>query len=216
MPAPAPASAAPAPTLPVAKSDDAASDTKTPAVLPTPAAPEKSAASADTRATSATPAQDSPRTDDGQTFDQIVLGLRSKFDPRAGKAEISLEPPTLGKLHVSISLDNGSLTAHFRAANESVRDLLNSNLDKLKGALESQGVAVDRLAVNASPDAPNTGGSSNGNNLAGSPNDGRSNGEYSREGSGNPQRDERRRQDPEAFAKLWQKAQAAAPIDVVA
>jgi hypothetical protein len=93
--------------------------------------------------------------------------------------------------------------------------LLNTNLDKLKGALEAQGVAVDRLAVNASPDAPNTGGSSSGNNLAGSPNDGRSAGEYSREGSGNQPRDERRRQDPEAFAKLWQKAQAA-PIDLVA
>ncbi len=194
--------------------DPAANSDPAPAVLPPVA--QKSADPALTSANAAAAAaQDSPRGDNDGTFDQIVMGLRSKFDSRAGKAEISLEPPNLGKLHVSISLENGALTAHFRAANESVRDLLNSNLDKLKATLESQGVAVDKLAVNASPDTPSQGGSTSGNNLGGSGAEGRSAGEYSREGSGQSSREDRRRPEASAFAKLWKKTQAD-PIDVVA
>lgn len=165
----------------------------------------------------ATKAQEVTRTNDhgsgDGTFDQIVLGLRSKFDPRSGKAEISLQPPNLGKVHVSISLESGTLTAQFRVESQPVRDLLNSRLDQLKSSLESQGVAVDRLAVNASTET--TGGNTQqDSSLAGSPNDGRSAGQYSQSGG-------RRQEDPKQpaaddFRKLWRTAAASVkPIDLV-
>ena len=39
-------------------------------------------------------------------MDQIVLGLKSKLDARTGKAEIHLDPPNLGALKVSLTLEN--------------------------------------------------------------------------------------------------------------
>ena len=42
-------------------------------------------------------------------MDQIVLGLKGKFDAHTGKAEIRLDPPNLGAVKVSVTLDNGTL-----------------------------------------------------------------------------------------------------------
>ena len=166
----------------------------------------------DNSASSAAPAQDSPRLEPDQTFDQIVLGLRTKMDATHSNAEISLNPPNLGTLHVSVSMQNGSLTAQFQSSSEVVRDLLKGNMEKLKSVLESQGVTVDNLAVGAPQDktelpsaAPATAQTNQ------SANDGRSAGQYNRD----PQ-NRKRSQDPGAFAKTWQPANAKAPIDLVA
>ena len=169
-------------------------------------------------ASSAGDAQNVPDAPADSTFDQVVLGLRGNFDPRSGKAEIDLQPPNLGMLHVSIQLDSGSLTAQFRSGSDVVRDLLKNNLDKLKEVLEAQGVAVDKLTVTNAPDRVahvDTGQSS----TTGSPNhDGRSAGEYRRDGSQDNGSDPRRRQpDPSAFARTWRNASAVpSPIDMVA
>ena len=190
---------------------------------PAPAAPQSGATPihtlttgsnhpVDNSATPAAPAQDSPRTEPDPTFDQIVLGLRTKMDATHSRAEISLNPPNLGTLHVSVSLQNGSLTAQFQSSSEVVRDLLKGNMEKLKSVLESQGVTVDNLAVGAPQDktelpsaAPATAQTNQ------SANDGRSAGQYNQE----PQ-NRKRSQDSSAFAKTWQHANAKAPIDLVA
>ena len=75
------------------------------------------------------------------------MGLRGKLDPQNGKAEIHLEPPNLGTLHVSLTLTNGSLTAQFQSSSDVVRNLLSTHMEKLKTALEGQGVAVGKIAV---------------------------------------------------------------------
>ena len=94
-------------------------------------------------------AQESPLANASETYDQIVLGLKGQMDPKTGKAQILLDPPNLGAVKVSLSLTNGVLTAQFESSTGAVRDLLKSNLDKLKSVLQAQGIAVDRLAVNA-------------------------------------------------------------------
>ena len=80
-----------------------------------------------------------------------------KLDARNGNAEIQLNPPNLGSLRVSVNLANGTLTAQFQSDNASVRDLLLSQMDKLKSVLEGQGLAVDKLAVGPQVNA-NAGG----------------------------------------------------------
>ncbi|HUO10178.1 MAG TPA: flagellar hook-length control protein FliK [Phycisphaerae bacterium] len=166
----------------------------------------------DNRANSAAPAQDSPRAEPDQTFEQIVLGLRTKVDATHSKAEISLNPPNLGTLHVSVSLQNGSLTAQFQSSSDVVRELLKGNMDKLKSVLESQGVTVDKLAVGAPQDKTELSTASPGTAQTNqSANDGRSAGQYNQQPP-----NQKRSQDPGSFAKAWQQAGDKAPIDLVA
>jgi len=161
------------------------------------------------RAESAPAAQESPRADAPDTMDQIVLGLKGKLDARTGKAEIRLDPPNLGVLKVSVTLDNGTLTAEFQSASSVVRDLLKGNLDKLKTALQGQGVAVDRLAVDAPPDAGGTGQNPQAS-FGSAAHDGRSAGQYQQD-----PRSGQQRSGGEGFARLFSQAQEA-PLDLVA
>jgi flagellar hook-length control protein FliK len=163
-------------------------------------------------AESAAPAQDSPAPDPQQTFDQVVLGLRGKFDPRAGKAEIRLDPPNLGTVRVSVSLDNGTLTADFQSSSDLVRGLLKDNMEKLKSILESRGVAVDRLAVGDSPrDAVAAPAAQQQSAFGDASHDGRSANQYQPD----PRSANARRPADVPFAALFRKA-AAAPVDLVA
>jgi flagellar hook-length control protein FliK len=200
------------PLISAAPSDDAAPQPTTPAPTTLVTTSITNTHTSDNRANSAVPAQDSPRTESDQTFEQVILGLRTKVDASHTKAEISLNPPNLGTLHVSVSLQNGSVTAQFQSSSDVVRELLKGNMEKLKSVLESQGVTVDKLAVGAPQDKTElsnaTPGTAQTNQSA---NDGRSAGQY--------QQDSQRRQrpqDPGAFAKAWQQANAKAPIDLVA
>jgi flagellar hook-length control protein FliK len=167
------------------------------------------------RAELAPTAQESPRAASADTLDQIVLGLKAKFDARSGKAEIMLNPPNLGTMKVSLSLDNGLLTAEFQSPSSVVRDLLNGSMEKLKTVLQDQGVVVDRLAVQAPPDS----GASSSNpqaSFGSATHDGRSAGHF--------QQDSRPQQRSpgaggggagEGFARLFAQAQDA-PLDLVA
>jgi flagellar hook-length control protein FliK len=163
-------------------------------------------------ADSAPAAQESPQSTTSETFEQVVLGLKGKLDARTGKAEIRLDPPNLGRVNVSVSLNNGTLTAEFQSASDVVRNLLKDNIDKLKSVLQGQGVAVDRLAVDA-PAAPATAGGNSAQqqqSFGSATHDGRSAGQYQQNG--------RQQQPPaqdDSFARLFRQTQDA-PIDMVA
>lgn len=184
----------PAP-MPTNAADDAPAARPTPLPLDTKAAPAPSP-----RAESAAPAQETPHAANENTFDQVVLGLRTKIDAKNGKAEIRLEPPNLGVVHVSMQLTNGQLTAEFKSGSSMVRDLLSTNLDRLKSTLESQGVAVDRIAVNPTPAAEKTTGNPQQNTAASQhqQHDGRSAGGFGRDQT------QQRRGNADAFQRLWQ------------
>ncbi len=156
----------------------------------------------------APPAQESLPAPTPDPFDQVVLGLKGKLDARTGKAEIRLDPPNLGTVKVSVTLDNGILTAEFHSASSVVRDLLKGNLEQLKTALQSQGVAVDRLAVDAPPNAGATGQNPQAS-FGSATHDGRSAGHYQ------DPRDGRPRSAGDGFARLFSQAQEA-PLDLVA
>ncbi len=173
----------------------------------------RSSTSAD-RASSAAPAQDSPASDPASAFDQIVLGLRGKIDAHNGKAEIRLDPPNLGTVRISVNLEHGNLTAQFQSSSDAVRDLLKSNMEKLKTVLESQGVTVDKLAVESSAAKPTVVNlPANFPSANAAANDGRSAGQYHQNAS-----DQKRSQkDAGTFSRVWNDATAdSAPIDLVA
>lgn len=181
---------------------------QSPLIAGTAAAPQAPTSSA----TSAASAQQSPASSGDNVLDQVVLGLHAKFDAQNGKAEIRLDPPNLGTLRVSIALNKGTLTAQFETSTDSVRDLLSNHIDKLRSALESQGITVDRLAVQTQ--APQQASSQTGaQSSAGSSNhDGRSAGGYEQNRRGT-QRDST----DQTFARTFQQARnTPVPVDLLA
>jgi flagellar hook-length control protein FliK len=222
-PQPGPALAALAAALEAAPADPAAvtetpslplkpDTSSTPAVSATPPnllAGASAVAPAQTNADLAPAAQETPPAAPADTMDQIVFGLKAKLDARTGKAEILLNPPNLGAMKVSISLDNGTLIADFQSASSLVRDLLKGNLEKLKTVLQDQGVAVDRLSVQAPPDTAGSGQNPQAS-FGSATHDGRSAGQYQQ----NP-RSPQQRSAGDGFARVFTQAQEA-PLDLVA
>ena len=162
-------------------------------------------------------AHESPAMSPQETYDQIVLGLKGQMDPKSGKAQIMLDPPNLGAVKVSLSLANGVLTAQFESSTSAVRDLLKSNLDKLKTVLQGQGIAVDKLAVDApaaAKDAGTAGGQMQQNASGSGTHDGRSAGGFGQDSRSGQER----WQQPNGangFAQMFAQTQEA-PIDLVA
>jgi len=86
----------------------------------------------------------------------------------------------MGTVRVQLQLGAGSVSANFHAETPAARNLLQQQMTHLRTALEAQGLGVDRLSVQGS-----NGSSANQfnqqHNADGSPNDGRSRGQYAQD-----------------------------------
>ena len=81
----------------------------------------------------------------------IVTSMRGELMPDGGSMRIRLDPPQLGALLVTVQIRDGVVTASFETSNDEATRLLGHSLNQLKTALESQGVAVDKLQVQQAP-----------------------------------------------------------------
>jgi len=79
---------------------------------------------------------------------QVVQKARLLVTPGITEMQIQLKPEFLGKLDLSISSENGQVTARFNAENYRVKEVIEANLNQLRDALAEQGVKVDQLQVN--------------------------------------------------------------------
>jgi len=68
---------------------------------------------------------------------------------RRGKSEIrmELEPKTLGKMEMNITMENSKLIAKIRVDSQEVKNLFTDNINKLKDALNEEGVQIQRIDV---------------------------------------------------------------------
>lgn len=73
------------------------------------------------------------------------------------KIELQLNPPHLGRLEVSLQLNQDHLTAHFVAATQAARDALDQALPRLRELLQQSGIQLGQSSV--SSNGANTGGS---------------------------------------------------------
>ncbi|MED4750126.1 flagellar hook-length control protein FliK [Brevibacillus choshinensis] len=64
------------------------------------------------------------------------------------EAKLILNPQSLGQVDVTITSQNGVITAHFSAETQAGKDMLDNQLPQLRAALTQQGLQVDRLEVN--------------------------------------------------------------------
>lgn len=60
---------------------------------------------------------------------------------------MKLEPESLGKLNLKISVENGIITAKFIAESQQVKEVLESSFNQLKDALQEKGISVQSLSV---------------------------------------------------------------------
>lgn len=71
------------------------------------------------------------------------------------KAELQLTPPSLGKLEVSLQLNNDQLTAHFVAASQAARDALEHALPQLREQLAQSGLSLGQTSVSTGGEGSN-------------------------------------------------------------
>ncbi|WP_429843612.1 flagellar hook-length control protein FliK [Brevibacillus sp. FIR094] len=68
------------------------------------------------------------------------------------EARLILNPQALGKVDVTITSQNGVITAQFHAETQAGKEMLDNQLPQLRAALTQQGLQVDRLEVNQQQD----------------------------------------------------------------
>ena len=85
---------------------------------------------------------------------QIVRGAKVHLFEGGADMTLRLEPPHLGVLHMSVSAQEGAVTASLQTSTETARRVLEANLFSLKQALAEAGINVDSInvSVGGSPD----------------------------------------------------------------
>jgi hypothetical protein len=79
--------------------------------------------------------------------DQIRDAASNMLKNDSGRIVITLEPPNLGTLNMDVRVQNDTVKMILIADNQEVKQVLHSNLDQLKTALQGQGLNIDRLDV---------------------------------------------------------------------
>lgn len=78
---------------------------------------------------------------------QVAAGMR--LVSRGGRSEINLQlkPESLGRLSLTVAVENGLVTARLHAESRAVGQLIESSLGQLKQMLQEQGLRLERLEV---------------------------------------------------------------------
>lgn len=102
---------------------------------------------------------------------QKVSRVMERFwkDPDKGesKVELRLDPPQLGRVKVSLTIEKGVLHSEFTCSGEASNQI-RQNLHQLRADLAGQGITLGQTTVNDGSTNPNNNGEFNGNrNLAG-------------------------------------------------
>ncbi len=74
---------------------------------------------------------------------------KMKVDVRGNTTEIklTLRPENLGDVSLKVTTENGIITAQFLAENQRVKEVIESNFNLLKDALQKQGIEITNLSV---------------------------------------------------------------------
>ena len=78
---------------------------------------------------------------------QIVRSAKAHVFDGGGEMVMRLEPAHLGSIRMSVTADNGAVTAHLKAGTESVRQALEAGMATLRQSLAESGIHVDSISV---------------------------------------------------------------------
>lgn len=83
---------------------------------------------------------------------QIARGLGAAFRNKGGQLTLWMNPESLGKLRVQMTIENGTISARFEATSDATKNLLSQNVDALRSALESRGLSASSIEIVSVPD----------------------------------------------------------------
>ena len=83
---------------------------------------------------------------------QVVMKVKLMAGENRQEMEMKLKPESLGKLSLKIIHERGEILARITAENEQVKEILESNMQLLRDALEKNGFSVQSLSVSVSND----------------------------------------------------------------
>lgn len=92
---------------------------------------------------------------------QVSRAMARIVSEGGGRITLRLNPQALGEVRVDVDMHRGVARATLNAQTEAARELLHSELDALRAALERRGVSVERLEV-AGPSADGAGANQHG------------------------------------------------------
>jgi flagellar hook-length control protein FliK len=134
----------------------------------------------------------------------IVTTIRGELMPTGGSMKIRLDPPNMGQLQIDVTVArDGTISAAFQTSNEDAAKLLSHGIQHLKTAIETAGVAVDRIQVRQASPAEQSGSSQN---------NGRDQNQQPQDGSARQEQQRR-----EMLERMWAKLTGNEdPLDLVA
>jgi flagellar hook-length control protein FliK len=90
--------------------------------------------------------------DEHAVAQQIVKAIRMQWKQGLGEARIRIEPEHLGEVHISLRVQAGAVTAVVRAENPTVQGWIETRQQELRGALDQQGLRLQRFEVVVDPE----------------------------------------------------------------
>jgi flagellar hook-length control protein FliK len=82
-----------------------------------------------------------------EIINQVINKAKVVLNGEKSEMIVQLKPESLGRLSLKLVSDNGVLTAKFITENQQVKQVLETNLQTLKSALEEQGLNVQGFSV---------------------------------------------------------------------
>ncbi len=82
-----------------------------------------------------------------QVIEQIVEAAKITLNQEVTSMELMLNPESLGKIHMTVSVKEGIVTAALVAQNEAAKEAIQSQIVLLKENLNNQGIKVEAVEV---------------------------------------------------------------------
>jgi len=87
-----------------------------------------------------------------KVFNQIKETISTKFDGKVSEMKVLLDPKSLGKVELKLTIEKGNVLAEFEVQNATVKQAIESNLQDLRNALSEKGYALEGLDVSVNQD----------------------------------------------------------------
>lgn len=91
--------------------------------------------------------EDIPQFTAASIVNQIVEAARVTLNDQVSSMELTLNPESLGKINLSVSVKEGVVTAQIAADNQVAKEAIESQIIVLKEQLNNQGLKVDAVEV---------------------------------------------------------------------
>ncbi len=126
---------------------DASAFTMSHAAQPAPHATASSTVAADAAAASVVPADDNA----ARNTQRLAAMVHATLGQGRSVARMQLQPPELGAVTAVVQLRQNKMDLRLEVASEAARDLVTGGLERLRDALQEQGISLDRATVSVAP-----------------------------------------------------------------